>query len=570
MSTTQTSVSTRQLIFTISHICDEIARHLSAKDIRRCTFVSREFHQLFFPYTWNSISISRRSLYNSLRDKIRSSEGQALTKNQHRIHRLSSIYGETWDLFLQKIDPPLETTLAATTLHTPSNVPAPIPQYSLRAPFSNLTALHALSTAKRIGVHYKNHDHIHQLLAIVQQSPRLRELEMIQFCRDDSMQIARLAHIVRDHRSLRELKIKMVSIVCPLYRKLLWASWNLDRLEITSCVEMVFNPNAPEVCLSEDDEREFDTWIARNRPEVYAAAKEAAASNDTDKGRVLFRLKEFYLFYGQFDHEIGATFPFLHRCRALERLRLSRIYSRRAMAEFAEQIPDNWPNLEHLDMGTLDPGRQVGDEFEARVLARCATAKSRYGGLKSLVVAPSHIAIPTSMRMIHDHHSATLVHLSLVGCYRVEGHHLQGLLSSCPHLKSFVALCEYRIRPPPRDVDHGTCPGRPDPCGARRGVCQQLGLSRFGVFEAQAAQRRHVDGRGPVESCGSSADDHMADQAFDKAAGSSAISGGPQLGGLWLSKGRGKSDCTLDECGQDVGDTERGRCAPGVSGSGRA
>ncbi|KAF8981661.1 hypothetical protein BGZ52_002654 [Haplosporangium bisporale] len=107
------------------------------------------------------------------------------------------------------------------------------------------------------------------------------------------------------------------------------------------------------------------------------AAKKAIASNDTDKSKVLFRLKEFYLFYGQFDHEIGATFPFLRRCRALERLRLPRVYSRRAMAEFAEQIPDNWANLEHLNMGTLDPGRQAGDEFEARILARCATAKSR-------------------------------------------------------------------------------------------------------------------------------------------------------------------------------------------------
>lgn len=272
-----------------------------------------------------------------------------------------------------------------------------------------------------------------------------------------------------NHRSLRELKIKMVSMVCPLYRNLLWASWNLDRLEITSCVDMVCNPNAPEVCLSEDDEREFDAWIALNRSDVYAVAKEAVASNDMDKGKVLFWLKEFYIFYGQFDHEIGATFPFLCRFRALERLRLPRVYSRRAMAEFAEQIPDNWPNLRHLDMGTLDPGRQAGDEFEARTLARCATAKSRYGGLKSLVVAaPSHIAIPSTMKMVHDHHSATLVHISLVDCYRVEGYHIQGLLSSCPHLKSFVALCEYQIRPLP--VIWTIEPVRDDPTLAARDV----------------------------------------------------------------------------------------------------
>ncbi|KAG0342194.1 hypothetical protein BG000_006328 [Podila horticola] len=439
-------MSTRQLAFSLPHICDDIASNLSKKDIRRCTLVSRDFHQLFFPYTWKSLSISRRCIYNSLRDKIRSSHGQALFKNQHRIQKLSSIYGETWDLFLEKTDPLLETTLAATTLHGASNTEdAPIPQYILRAPFANLTVLHALSTAKFVGVNYKNSSHIHQLLAIIQQSPRLLELEMIKFCSDVSMQIARLAYIVREHRSLRILKIKMTSMDCSLYRKLLWASWNLERLEITSRVDVVHNPILPPVvCSSEDDEREFDAWIALNRPDVYAAT-----ASDMNQGKVVFRLKEFYLFFGQFDHEIGATFPFLRRCHDLKRLRLPRIYSRRAMVELAEQIPDNWPSLEHLDMGTQDPGRQTGDEFEARILAACASDKSRSGGLKSLVVAPSHFTIPQSMRMILDHHSATLVHLDLVGCYKVEGHVLQDLLSSCPHLKSFVALCEERIRPSP-------------------------------------------------------------------------------------------------------------------------
>ncbi|KAG0356189.1 hypothetical protein BG005_004882 [Podila minutissima] len=448
MSTTQSGMSARQLAFSIPHICDDIASHLSAKDIRQCTLVSQEFHQLFFPYTWRSLTISRRFLYNSLRDKIRSSDGQVLSKNQHRIQKLSSIFGETWDLFLEKIDPPLESTVAATTLDPASNAETSIPQYTLCVPFANLSVLHALSTDKFVGVNYKNRNHIHQLLAIIQQSPRLRELQMVQFCTDNSMQIARLAHIVRDHRSLRNLKIKMTSVDCSLYRKLLWASWNLEQLEITSRVDVVHHPYLPPVvCNSEEDEQEFDTWIALNRPNVYDMAKEAA--NDMSQGKVVFRLKEFYLYFNQFDHEIGATFPFLRRCRALERLRLPRIYSRRAIVELAEQIPDNWPSLEHLDMGNLDPGRQVGDELEARILAACASSKSRHGGLTSLVVAPSHFTIPQSIRMICDHHSATLVHLDLVGCYKVKGHVLQNLLSSCSRLKSFVALCEDRIRPAP-------------------------------------------------------------------------------------------------------------------------
>ncbi|KAI9242893.1 MAG: hypothetical protein BYD32DRAFT_456501 [Podila humilis] len=161
------------------------------------------------------------------------------------------------------------------------------------------------------------------------------------------------------------------------------------------------------------------------------AAKKAIASNDTDKSKVLFRLKEFYLFYGQFDHEIGATFPFLRRCRALERLRLPHDYSRRAMAEFAEQIPDNWPNLEYLNMGTLDPGRQAGDEFEARILARCATAKSR---------------------LLQSRGSSHPGPVELVPSFEVV----------------FVALCEYWIRPLP--VIWTIEPVRDDPTLAARDV----------------------------------------------------------------------------------------------------
>ncbi|KAF9386350.1 hypothetical protein CPB97_003813 [Podila verticillata] len=162
------------------------------------------------------------------------------------------------------------------------------------------------------------------------------------------------------------------------------------------------------------------------------------------------------------------------------------------MAEFAEQIPDNWPNLEHLDMGTLDPGLHAGDEFEARILARCATAKSRYGGLKSLVVAPSHSAIPSTMKMIHDHHSATLVHISLVDCYRVEGHHIQGLLSSCPHLKSFVALCEYRIRPLP--VIWTMEPVKDDPTFAARDVDEDHSWKDSGFREDEESRIEHWEG----------------------------------------------------------------------------
>lgn len=433
------SISGRELALTIPHIRESIIYHLSAKDIRRCTRVSWEFHHLFASYIWRSLSISRRYCFNSLRDRIQKCDGRTLIEYQSKIHTLSSIYGETWDVFMERI---------STSSHTLSESTPPL--YALRAPFANLTVLRALSTTKVVGVPYNNSDYVNQLLTLIEHSPRLHELEMSYIGPGHSTQIASLAEIVRGHPSLKKFKLSTQYMICRLYRKLLWACWRLERIDFTMLVYVNHRQGeADEICGSVNDEKEFDTWFTqqhsprRDTPDIDSSTK--GKDKEIDPIQPEFQVKELYLYSRQSSHEIGATFPFLRRCPGLERLRLPQIWSQMVLTELSTMVPTYWPKLAHLDLQGLDTCRIPNDPNEAAMLTAC----SHHGGLKSVALSRNHVALPETLDTLLRLHAASLESLDLVGCYKVSSAHMQQLLSSCPNLTSFVAVCETLIRPQP-------------------------------------------------------------------------------------------------------------------------
>ncbi|KAG0085992.1 hypothetical protein BGZ92_008547 [Podila epicladia] len=431
------SIFGRELALTIPHIRDYIIRHLDAKDIRRCTRVSWEFHDLFAPYLWRFLSISRRYCFNSLRDRIGAYDERTLAERQSKIHTLSSIYGETWDLFLERIDTSSHTLDPTTRL------------YALRAPFSNLTVLRALSTSKVVGVSYNNYVYIPQLLTLIEHSLRLHELEMSYIGPGHSTHIARLAEIIRDHSSLKKFKLSTQYMLCHLYRKLLWSCWNMQRIELTMLVYVGYkNGQADEICHSADDEKEFDIWFSQHRMphrDTSESDTKGKAKNELDLVLPEFKVKELYLYSRQSSHETGATFPFLRRCPHLERLRLPQVWTQAVLTEFARMVPISLPKLVHLDLQCLDGNRQPNDANEAALFAAC----SHHGGLRSVAMSHAHFALPETMGALIRLHGASLESLDLVGCYKVSSAHVQQLLSSCPNLRSFVAVCETLIRPQP-------------------------------------------------------------------------------------------------------------------------
>ncbi|KAG0028404.1 hypothetical protein BGZ81_004777 [Podila clonocystis] len=427
-----------QLALTIPHICDDIVCHLSKKDVRNCITVSKDFHQTFVPYTWRTISIFQRSSYKSLSSNILASESQILIETQPRIQTLLSVYGETWDLLVERVDTSSDPT---DTL---------IPQYTPRAPFTNLTLLHALSNIGEVGCSLNNSKYVHQLLAVIKYSPRLRELIIIDHCSMDKMQLTQFAEIIRGHPSLKGLNFKADEIHCSVYRKLLWALWNLEIVCIKASVYIHDEPDiSNELRKSDEAEQELDAWIAENRPEAYAATKKGNGISNEDDSHLLFPLKEFYFCSEHHESEFGMTYQFLRRCSNLKRLRPPHIDSGELLESIKAAIPKHWPILEHLDMSNFIPNKTSGDERDAGLLAACASAENRTGGLKSIVLSPTPYPRFNTARSIFEFHAETLVDLNLVGCIGFASHFVHRVLTTCPNLESLVALTETLDHPPP-------------------------------------------------------------------------------------------------------------------------
>lgn len=214
-------MSPRQLALSIPHIIDDIVNYLSTQDICNCNSVSREFHQVFEDYTWRWMSFRHPVSYSALCDKIRDTNGQVLAEKQHWIERISTIYGETWDLLLQR-----GGSLPVPSLDSAS-ADAPIPQYTLRVPFTNLAELRASAPSLAFSPWNNNLVYAQQLLAAIEQLPRLYKLELIHVWDGDNTMLVQLAKIIRGHVSLKDLTFKMNDIVHSQYRQLMWACWNL-------------------------------------------------------------------------------------------------------------------------------------------------------------------------------------------------------------------------------------------------------------------------------------------------------------------------------------------------------
>ncbi|KAG0323938.1 hypothetical protein BG004_003591, partial [Podila humilis] len=225
--------------FSIPHVADDIVTHLSPIDIQQCSLVSKDLHRVFYPYTWRSLVITRLVQYNQLCQIIQNSKGKVLVDCQPKVQRLSSVFGETLELFVTQSDSTLTTT-SSSSLSSPDPSPAaredlddvvvdaeslfnkaeeykrhandntlPPPTFSLREPFGSLTTLLAASEPNDKNVYFHNANYVQPLLAIVAQSPRLQVLELNRFCPGEYIPFDELASIIRQHKTLKSLTLIM-------------------------------------------------------------------------------------------------------------------------------------------------------------------------------------------------------------------------------------------------------------------------------------------------------------------------------------------------------------------------
>ncbi|KAG0330600.1 hypothetical protein BG004_002074, partial [Podila humilis] len=420
---------------------------------------------------WKTLNIDSIAKHDYFRDKIEKSQGNILSSCQCQIQYLHSCFGATWDLFVHPAAA-IEAGVVSTALMSDVTAP-PLPPYIPRASFSNLVALHAF--AHPDNNNSGNADYVPQLFAVIEHSPRLRQLHVVDFCAPDKLYLSHLVQIIRAHGSLKELKLQVEAMHILMYWKVLWACWNLEKLKITTSIFREKSASSSSIDLEDpgdyrDEETLLDEWIAENRPDILAAATTAldnfnschnhssfndVLNNNKKKAttKMPFPLKELSLdFVGQ-DHDISVTAAFLVRCPWIERLALPRLESQSTMFEIELYI-GYMLMLKHLDMSRLP--RQAGwDALDALVLAACRTVECtdlilaageplaccRQRGLKSLALPPRSSPMTMTMHVVRLQMSETLESLTLSACPSITSMDIQTVLCTCLHLRSFVGLC---------------------------------------------------------------------------------------------------------------------------------
>ncbi|KAG0342192.1 hypothetical protein BG000_006326 [Podila horticola] len=358
---------------------------------------------------------------------------------------LASNQDELWDLFVKRIDSPSETSAGSADI--------PISRYTLRVPFTNLVDLQAAPSTLEDRVSRTNPDFVNQVYGLVEYLPSLHTLCLGEFYSSDNMHIPLLARIIRGHRSLKTLVLRVDVFLLSLYRKLLWACWNLEKLQVTARFYSVDKPDmAEESRLSEEEEQELDRWIAENRPEICTAAMESEVNDDNEDTKIPFHLKEFTLYSDPSNGELGVTSPFLRRCRWLKQLRPPHMDAEDLLSVSGGDVRAVWRELEHLDL------RNLNRNWEVVSLSAISMLFCLGNELRSLILAPnqneySGTALSTQrLASVLLWHVQSLVHLRLEGCSQFTGADLQSVLSSCPNLRSLEALTGLSNDPQPAGV----------------------------------------------------------------------------------------------------------------------
>ncbi|KAF9337186.1 hypothetical protein BG006_005907 [Podila minutissima] len=210
----------------------------------------------------------------------------------------------------------------------------------------------------------------------MEHSPRLQELWIVEEeCTDFYFQVARFAHIiVRGHCSLKNLKLKTQVMYCQTYSLLLWASG-------------ICPPPRYGSSFSDQYSEEHDAWMAKTRPDICTATMDGRNGGDDNDDHRKTSVPQI----ARFNSEVTRKDVF----RADGSVRIWSTWT--------------WPTLNRVECW--------GDDVDAELLVACATPKSRYGGLKSLVMASTtrHVIVKI-LQTVLALHATTLVDLNLQGC----------------------------------------------------------------------------------------------------------------------------------------------------------
>ncbi|KAF9950464.1 hypothetical protein BGZ70_001343 [Mortierella alpina] len=409
-----TRAITRATVFDIPLLIDLIARHLTSRDIYKCTLVSHQFYDAFQHSLYTCISIQREA---NLKMFLCKDARAAFARHHVHIQEVSTALGECLVFLADSIDP------SWTPSQSLDSVPLLRSLTTLRYVF-NPTERYRENDVQLIST---------SLLSLVEASPALQILHISDFNYSYPL-IQRLAKAIREKgRRLKEFRAYQADLLCAKHlRILLWSCAAVEVLQI-GCGTHGRGP-----------ERPFEETL----PELRTLAREALCSNglgfhtaqtralDTtellqDAERIEFAWKEIGRGLWLADLELEDIVELLQSCPNLERMAVPRLSEDDIFTHLAPIVSNTMPRLYHLDLIFIK-NRSLGI---SHLLQSCKD-------LTSLQFGNPILHSPQLVDALVSGHGHSLQALDIRIFDKLSSPELNLILSRCRGLKELLASME--------------------------------------------------------------------------------------------------------------------------------
>ena len=490
------SVVARATIFDIHLIQAEICSHLSRRDIRRCTLVSRALRASFLPHLWRDISITHQSTLN----RFRQFEYQAaLTQHAYYVQSITTVYVEVWPLMYT----PCEVLRSNRHIDTDSSAQGQRTEIHLKRVFPNLRSIQSLSLEQRRSSVLDNSQKVSLILPMLDPAvvPRLESITITHFNTAQRAMFYECMERVHNLTTLKKLRIepKNLFVPCEMYRRIVECipqveAFSMDiRIhhrwgclkEARQDLEEWLQGESPDESFYESpldtsltivpsfnikkgrifvDTKPFERYWTMETPmatTVATAERFSVVSRFPLKLPSRFAIKDLEFGFALFDYgETTSIAAFLERCPDIERLVVPAGVLHMSLCSVLLELLPNWIRLKEMVIGEFpfyveestlaeilrlasQSGRRYGrhpQQDQQQILNSVLDAGDSGDGLESLCIGGGSISFLQASQAIIAFHGRTLVRVTLVNSRIVDRSNLQRLLCSCPNLEILEAM----------------------------------------------------------------------------------------------------------------------------------
>ncbi|KAG0280177.1 hypothetical protein BGZ96_001651 [Linnemannia gamsii] len=309
------TATTHATVFDIHLLQMQICTHLTLRDIRRCSLVSKDFYINFSPHLYRTIHIHRKATFNKFH---RPESLAALSKHRNQVTHVTCEFARIWKTLLDHQCYNLVTLTSGRFLKRYSNV--------------------------------ENNKHQTRYISdLIEVNPRLHSVDLGQFLFEPEV-VTRFCSVLRTHTKIQELSI----VVCPTFSgsfylvwQLLWSSFRLEKL----CID-VYNSNH---YFKEMSDLQFQEY-----PDLTGSKK------------TVFPLKDLSLPVKFYSHEHGAFFRFLEYTPHIERFVTPKFTYDHQIEGLRSVMQTTVTNIQHLNAHSIG----IDGHLVAEMIRLCRNLKS--------------------------------------------------------------------------------------------------------------------------------------------------------------------------------------------------